>query len=471
MIPFQRITGGVPSQAGWLVDHLMNDTLGKKAHELTDAVNPETLPNILSTLAREIAQQQITMDEVVEALMARWDDRNPPPTEGAIREMEDKHTVWVKDRKGGHWAQTPDYVDLMERWEAKRDIAERLYENRLDVRVDRIERGLEHAHLAVVRPDTHPMVLAGLGIHEDGLLNDREISALMVGKRADGQRIEGKRYAVAFEGHLPIGSYAFIPTPDKTISVAWAMAKPDEQAKIMDAHLRASRDVMGKIAEVMGTAFARRSDGEPGYVTWLEFTHHTARPTPGHKGDMDIHTHFMIPNAVFCESGRVGSLNTAAFRRVWDQMDVHYNQRLHQYLDEQGFHVQMRDKTHFVEMTDVPREVAVAMSKRTENGRGNKDEIRDFANTRNVKDGVADFEDWRAQIKELAWEPAASFRTRRDEPEPDAKVEVKEEPAQVRADLQPTPQKEDRRKQQRAPNLDDHSPGAPKHIWEWEHSR
>ena len=121
----------------------------------------------------------------------------------------------------------------------------------------------------------------------------------------------------------------FCPTPDKSVSVAWAFAGPVEQARIYNAHLEAAREAVGYIAGEVGRARLGRGgqDGaEPGHVPWLEFTHHTSRRTQfsvendtvkvtqdlGSPGDPNLHTHFLIPNAVFCDSGRVGSLDTAA---------------------------------------------------------------------------------------------------------------------------------------------------------------
>ena len=63
-----------------------------------------------------------------------------------------------------------------------------------------------------------------------------------------------------------------------------------------------------------------REGFEPGHVGWLAFDHHTARPTltmavqkDGQTvtelvpvpvpGDPDLHTHVLVPNAVFCELG------------------------------------------------------------------------------------------------------------------------------------------------------------------------
>jgi hypothetical protein len=124
----------------------------------------------------------------------------------------------------------------------------------------------------------------------------------------------------------PIGSYDFCPTPDKSVSVAWAFAPPVEQAQIYNAHIESAREAVAFLAQHVGMArYGKGGQGgsEPGHVSWLEFTHHTARKViiSGDKvedkqlpGDPDLHTHFLMQNAVFCASGRVGSLDTAALK-------------------------------------------------------------------------------------------------------------------------------------------------------------
>src|SRR3954467_9779081 len=95
--------------------------------------------------------------------------------------------------------------------------------------------------------------------------------------------------------------------------------RPERQSAI--SHPRSARPVWARVART-----ALRLVTWDGWSSPLEFTHHTSRRTPfpvedgeirispnaSAPGDPDLHTHFLIPNAVFCESGRVGSLDTAA---------------------------------------------------------------------------------------------------------------------------------------------------------------
>ena len=324
-----------------------------------------------------------------------------------------------------------------------------------------------NAPVAVIRPDLHPAVAIGLGIGPTRRLSDQEIDALLAGRRADGEKIAGKHYAKerrlpvdprTGEQRLssPIGSYDFCPTPDKSVSVAWAFAGPTEQAAIYDAHIQAAREAVAYIATRVGQVRLGNggADGsEPGHVGWLEFTHHTSRRTQisiengeikiaekgeGVPGDPDLHTHFLIPNAVFAESGKVGSLDSAAIPGFIFEADAYYHMRLTQHLSDAGFATELDQETGAARLPAIPDDVRTLFSKRTNVGellarkmtadRGeewdslskeqremrvkNATQDRD-QKIKGDKDDIANFDDWRRQAHEVCgWEAPASFRSR-----------------------------------------------------------
>jgi hypothetical protein len=192
---------------------------------------------------------------------------------------------------------------------------------------------------ALPRRDMHPVVAKGLGIDPDKPVTADQINALLAGRRADGKKIEGKHYT-GLKRHtdkktgevkekVPIGAVDFCLTPDKSVSVAWAFGTPAEQAAIYQAHRDAAQDTMRYIERHI--AHASKGDGgkdgyDAGHLGWISFDHYTSRPTlwiareeNGQRisesvpiqvaGDPELHTHFTVTNAVFCENGRVGSLD------------------------------------------------------------------------------------------------------------------------------------------------------------------
>ena len=119
----------------------------------------------------------------------------------------------------------------------------------------RAEEGPSVESVAVLRPDLHPIVARGLSIEQGSPLTREQVNGLLAGRRADGEKVVGKVYAKARSLGIdprtgeqrtsaPIGSYDFCPTPDKSVSVAWAFAEPAQQAAIYTAHLEAARDAV-----------------------------------------------------------------------------------------------------------------------------------------------------------------------------------------------------------------------------------
>ena len=256
MIGFAQIIGGKPSSVGGMTDHLMNKTLALNPEDERLALyygRGQVRDDPLQELARAVADSTMTFSESLDTAMSEH-----------IRAGGDLETL---------------------------DVAEDRFAKRLADLAMRRQEGLDNAPVAVIRPDLHPLAASGLGIDPDGILSKEQISALLAGRRANAELIESKHYAKVRSLPMnpktgerslsyPIGSYDFCPTPDKSVSVAWAFANPVEQATIFNAHMEAAREAVATIASYVGQARIGRNgeDGaEPGHVAWLEFTHHTAR--------------------------------------------------------------------------------------------------------------------------------------------------------------------------------------------------
>ena len=302
--------------------------------------------------------------------------------------------------------------------------------------------------------DMHPAVAAGLGIDQSAALTRKQIDGLLAGRRADGEKVVGKTYAGVRDLGVnprtgqrkistPVGSYDFCPQGHKSVSVAFAFAQPAEQAMIFNAHLDASRFAVCLIKQAIGVIRLGDGgkDGElPGHVAALEFTHLTERRIVGpdgkeRPGDPGIHTHNLIPNAVFSEDGsRVGSLHTVRVRGIIAEAAAAYNARLAQNLRDYGFDARLDPKTRACVMPRVPQEVCDLFSKRSrkveaaaremcgeevwaslnsEQREAQKELVGrlDKFDNKGGKDDQADFADWYRQAEHFGWTPPESFQT------------------------------------------------------------
>ncbi|WP_132294154.1 MULTISPECIES: MobF family relaxase [Roseicella] len=312
------------------------------------------------------------------------------------------------------------------------------------------------------RRDMHPLVAKGLGIDPEQPLTRQQINALLVGLRTDGEVIEGKHYSTLREytdpktgetkEKIPLGSVDFTLTPDKSVSVAWAFAVPAEQAAIYQAHRDAASEAMAYLEAHIAQAklgHGGKDGSEPGHIGWIEFDHYTARPTLWMEqngqtervavpiaGDPDLHTHFTVMNAVFCESGRVGSLDLGQLDGLIKETGALYQAHLATNLrDRLQASVSLDPDTGMARLDAIPTEVRDHFSKRSQSGEnaarayaaslglvwdeltperrtgllkaGTQGEIPGIdgeTRERLKKDDMADFADWHRQADALNWQ-------------------------------------------------------------------
>lgn len=432
MITFGSIAATVPSDAAPAMRHLMNSTMSmddlRTAAYYSRGSNVE---NVWYDLALRVFDGEMERSEAIYKLSGDW------------------RRTW----------DTGD-EDAFTRAHAK-------FEDRFDALLERIENGLGMAPLAMVRPDISAGVMLGLGLEPNMILTNEETTNLLAGRRVDGEQIEGKHYAVERQlpvdrrtamrkWSTPIGSYDFTVTPDKSVSVVWAFSGPVQRARIFNAHTEAVREAVAYIADEVGVARLGRGglEGvESGEVAILEFVHHTSRRvqivTPksggpatvedaGMPGDMNLHTHNLMVNAVFTPSGRVGSLDTAAIRGLLKEAGAFYQARLGTKLRDQGFDAILDTETGAVRLPVVPDAVRAHFSKRTSGGELEaRKEVADAGlewdalsvaervtrvkeatqrwetrekDSAGAKDDVANFEDWRRQATDAGWDIPDSFQ-------------------------------------------------------------
>ena len=181
----------------------------------------------------------------------------------------------------------------------------------------------------------------------------------------------------------------------KSVSVAWALAPTAaERAMIHQAHRDAIGSVMQEIEQQIGKA--RKGDGgkdghDQGSIAWVSFDHFTARPTvevaktdkDGQSytelytlkggsgrvaGDMQLHTHTAVFNAVLTAGGRVGGLDLAQLEGRVKEWGAVYQAYLATNLRRHGVDVVLDERTEMARLTAVPESVAAHFSKRTVGG-------------------------------------------------------------------------------------------------------
>jgi len=191
---------------------------------------------------------------------------------------------------------------------------------------------------------------------------------------------------------------------DKSVSVSWALAPTDaERAIVQNAH----RDAVVRAMEYLEShlALARRGDGgrhgtEPGKVAWFSFDHYTSRPTvdyacidkegqaytkfsdvPHRTPDMQLHTHSIVPNSVFTESGHVGSMDLDRLNGITKTLGAIYHAHLAQNLREHGIEVARDERTGAARIMSIPERVSRHFSKRTQEA---ETAARDYAKARGL---------------------------------------------------------------------------------------
>ena len=130
----------------------------------------------------------------------------------------------------------------------------------------------------------------------------------------------------------PIAYVDMVWSPDKTVSLAWALAPTEAERAMIRRRTRTRSRPPWRTSKNGSASRARarpgRDGAERGSVAWISFNHYTSRPTaevaqtdaeghaytefqdvPMRVADPQLHTHATLLNAVLTDSGRVGSLD------------------------------------------------------------------------------------------------------------------------------------------------------------------
>jgi hypothetical protein len=219
---------------------------------------------------------------------------------------------------------------------------------------------------------------------------------ILAGRTATGGELTARQYHERMDtSRSRIGYVDLTFSAPKSVSVAWAFAPTEaERAMILQAHHDAIGSVMLDIESQLGRARkgkAGQGGWEPGSIGWVSFDHYTARPTvevvktdkggrpytelhtftsaPGRvAGDMQLHTHTAVFNAVLTETGRMGGLWLDQLDGRVKEWGALYQAYLATNLRRHGVDVVLDDRTEMARLTAVPERVTAHFSKRTMGG-------------------------------------------------------------------------------------------------------
>jgi hypothetical protein len=237
--------------------------------------------------------------------------------------------------------------------------------------------------------------LAVLGAKGADLAADQR-AHIMSGRTATGGELTREQYHDRMDtSRSRIGYVDLTFSAPKSVSVAWAFAPTGaERGMIHQAHRDAIDSVMAEIENQIGRA--RKGKGgrggwEPGSIGWVSFDHYTSRPTVAvvredregraftelHTlkaasgriaGDMQLHTHTALFNAVLTTEGRMGGLDLAELAGRVKEWGALYQAYLATNLRKHGVDVVLDERTEMARVTSIPESVTAYFSKRTLEG-------------------------------------------------------------------------------------------------------
>lgn len=265
-----------------------------------------------------------------------------------------------------------------------------------------------------VRADIHPALSEALALQPGAFVDERALSHILCGMRADGEELPGARRVKRYEsgardsegreGEAPtrISYFDLCLSAPKSVSVAWAFAPTAaERNSILQAHRDARDETLAYVEKTATKArfgHARQGAGsERGHVAWISVDHFTSRPTLAitrpdpvtgvidteihtvqQAGDPQLHSHNLVPNVMVTDSGRTLSIDGNQLRGRIHEFGAVYQALLARNLRQIGIDVQMDERTKMATLPAIPQRVQDEFSKRTRDG---EEAAREFAKT------------------------------------------------------------------------------------------
>jgi phage/plasmid primase-like uncharacterized protein len=231
--------------------------------------------------------------------------------------------------------------------------------------------------------------LAAYGVQPGQEATEEQLETIRQGLTANGLApVEHTTTRALNATRAPIGYADMIWSPDKSVSVAWALAETQaERSAIEQAHNEAVAGAMAYVEHTLGVVRLGRDGAkgtERGTTAWLEFKHYTSRPTLEFKrtdkhgeeytefqqiatktSDMQLHTHAPILNLVLTPSGKAGSIDFDRLDGRTKEFGGVYNAILSTKLQALGANVELDPETGVARLADIPRALSEQFSRRT----------------------------------------------------------------------------------------------------------
>lgn len=238
----------------------------------------------------------------------------------------------------------------------------------------------------IPRRNMDPKLAELLGVDPNKALTAEQVAHLMTGSRADGKDIPGQKRQRATELKSSVAYIDFCLSAPKSFSVALAFAPTDAERAILDrCHREATAMLMAHIEAQIGY-LRKGKEGtggtEKASIAWFAFDHYTARPTVKIAvqggtviqtvrvcGDMQRHTHFIVPTVALDEHGGVGKLHLNSIKGSIHEWGAIYQAFLATKLNENGIEAVYDKDTGMARLPAVPRWICDAFSKRTKDGK------------------------------------------------------------------------------------------------------
>ena len=323
--------------------------------------------------------------------------------------------------------------------------------------------------MAMPRRDMHPLIAERLGIDPNRNMRTEEVAGILAGLRADGQPIEGRQAWAGTKTKARLSFVDLVFSPDKTVSISIALAENRAERAVVDGcHSEAVDLTMAHIAKELG--FARRGRGgkdgaDPAHIAYVRFEHYTARPVAKiphvadgvqetefvtvsglGAGDMQRHTHTIIPTTLVTDDGHVGSIDLDLLKNRLHEWDGIYHAYLATGLRRAGVDARLNPDVGSACIPAIPAHVAKAFSKRTWDGDA---DARRYAQThgldwdnlalpekrvllkggttrqRNAKnDGAHDLASWHQQAASIGYQHKSVLHPERAESVPARDVQI-----------------------------------------------